>query len=402
MYHKSNKKGNDMQEYDLMFLKSDRIKNPHASERIAAKSYVEMNMSMTGNPEQDNITILPDAPPIFHNLPYYDIEKNPFSFLYVDLTYDCNMECEFCYNPVRNYKTMDIKWFEDVCARLPHPVNFRLLGGEPTLYPHLDRALDAATKHGHQAAVVTNGLRLASKSYAKKLKNVLDRNTTANVSLSMNGGFTNDKWYESIDGESRKEKKVKALNNMLELGYRRLCINAIIVKGLNEGVIDEFYLKALQFPGQITNIRFRTAAKQGRWNEEIGAFDQEHNQTSYTGKELDDFIKTRITEANNPIKIIRDGIHPSTGSGQRLNFPGLKCNQCCFMYYIRPQLWIATVEFGSHNSALCWRRGQLVQSEQNIVPFHHYMDELSRYIQTYNPQGMRETASQRLNLPVQE
>jgi sulfatase maturation enzyme AslB (radical SAM superfamily) len=164
-------------------------KNVTAAQRVDAKAYEEMNMPMTGVPEQDNITILDDKPPLFHSIPEYDIENNPFSFLYVDMTYDCNMECEFCYNPVRTYSTLDIEWFEDVCARLPHPVNFRLLGGEPTLYPDLERALDACTKYGHQAAVVTNGLRLASMNYAKKLKAVLDRNPTVNVSLTMNGGM---------------------------------------------------------------------------------------------------------------------------------------------------------------------------------------------------------------------
>tara|TARA_R100000541_G_scaffold2114_5_gene7566 strand:+ start:3830 stop:4990 length:1161 start_codon:yes stop_codon:yes gene_type:complete len=386
-------------------METNPSKNVSAAERVEFKPTEEMNAPMTGDPTKDNITILDDKPPIFHSLPEYDIERNPFSFLYVDMTYDCNMECEFCYNPVRTYSTLDIEWFEDVCARLPHPVNFRLLGGEPTLYPHLDRALDAATKHGHQAAIVTNGLRLASMSYAKKLKKVLDRNPTVNVSLSMNGGMHHDDWYIDIDGESRRKKKVKALENMLELGYRRLCINAIIVRGLNEGLVKEFYDKALQHPGQITNIRFRTAAKQGRWNDEIDAFDNdEHDQTSYTGLQLDEYIKTIIPEARSPIKVIRDGYHPSTGSGVRLNVPGLKCNQCCFMYYIRPQLWVATVEFGSHNSALCWRRGQLVQGNGVIQPFHHYMDELSRYIQTYQPGGMRDTASQKAikSIPIQE
>ena len=386
-------------------METNPSKNVSAAERVEFKPTEEMNAPMTGDPTKDNITILDDKPPIFHSLPEYDIERNPFSFLYVDMTYDCNMECEFCYNPVRTYSTLDIEWFEDVCARLPHPVNFRLLGGEPTLYPHLDRALDAATKHGHQAAIVTNGLRLASMSYAKKLKKVLDRNPTVNVSLSMNGGMHHDDWYIDIDGESRRKKKVKALENMLELGYRRLCINAIIVRGLNEGLVKEFYDKALQHPGQITNIRFRTAAKQGRWNDEIDAFDDDdHDQTSYTGLQLDEYIKTIIPEARSPIKVIRDGYHPSTGSGVRLNVPGLKCNQCCFMYYIRPQLWVATVEFGSHNSALCWRRGQLVQGNGVIQPFHHYMDELSRYIQTYQPGGMRDTASQKAikSIPIQE
>ena len=58
------------------------------------------------------------------------------------------------------------------------------------------------------------------------------------------------------------------------------------------------------------------------------------------------------------------------------------------MYYIKPNLWIATIEFGSYNSALCWRRGQLVQSTKQIQAFHHYMDELSRYVNTYKPSGM--------------
>lgn len=361
-------------------------KNLNATDRVAAKLHKPMNMPLTGNPEKDNITILDDAPPVFHDLPTYDIENNPFSFLYVDLTFECNMECSFCYNPVRNYKMLDIEWFEDVCARLPRPVAFRLLGGEPTLYPHLGRALDAATKHGHQCAVVTNGLRFASRRWAEEFKVIMDRNPTTTISLAFNGGFTNDDWYMQIDGENRREKKLKALHNCLELGYRRMAINAIIVKGVNEGVIDEFYEKALQYPGQITNIRFRTAAKQGRWNED--AFDDEHDQTSYTGVELDQVIKKRIPAAARPLKFIRDGYNPSHGDGTLINAPGLKCNQCCFMYYIGPQLWVANVEFGSHNSALCWRRGQLVQSQNVINPFHHYMDELSRYINTYHPDGI--------------
>jgi molybdenum cofactor biosynthesis enzyme MoaA len=362
--------------------------NLDPASRVNAKSTRTMNDPMTGDPEKDGIEILEDKPPIFHNVPVYDIEKNPFSFIYVDMTYDCNMECEFCYNPVRNYASLDIEWFAEVCEKLPRPVSFRLLGGEPTLYPQLDKAIEVATKFGHQCGIITNGLRLANKSYARRLGKVLDKHPTANVSLSLNGGFHNDEWYEAIDGESRRIKKLQALDNMLEMGYRRICINAIIVKGLNEGVIQQFYDKALQHPGQITNIRFRTASKQGRWDEDLL---EEGQQTSYTGAELDAYIKEVLPEANKPIKVLRDGKNPSTGAGVRLNNPDLKCNECCFMYYLRPQLWVATVEFGSHNSALCWRRGQLVQGAKNIQPVHHYMDELSRYIQTYKPTGIKET-----------
>jgi hypothetical protein len=66
------------------------------------------------------------------------------------------------------------------------------------------------------------------------------------------------------------------------------------------------------------------------------------------------------------------------------------------MYYIKQKLWVATVEFGSHNSSLCWRRGQFVSSTKTIQPAHHYIDELSRYINTYVPEGMKTYSAHQL------
>ena len=52
-----------------------------AAERVEFKPTEEMNAPMTGDPTKDNITILDDKPPLFHSIPEYDIENNPFSFL---------------------------------------------------------------------------------------------------------------------------------------------------------------------------------------------------------------------------------------------------------------------------------------------------------------------------------
>ena len=363
------------------------VRNLKPDERVDSKS-PGMNVPMTGDPKLDNISILDDKPPIFHNAPNYDIEQNPFSFLYFDTTYECNMECGFCYNPIRKYKDMDIDKFEDMCARLPRPVAMRFVGGEPTLYKHLFKAIEVGSKYNHQICIVTNGLRLSSYKFAKSLKEVCDKHPSVNVSLSLNGGLYNDEWYEKIDHDiSHRKRKVKALKNLIDLKFKRVCINANIVRGLNEGVIKEFYDCAMNTEsGIITNIRFRCAAKQGRYVEDL----MDEDQTSYTGEALNNYIKTIIPEANKPLHWIRDGIHPSTGSGKHINNPNLKCNKCCFMYYITPKLWVATVEFGSHNSTLCWRRGQYVESTNTIQPTHHYMDELSRYINTYVPDGIRQ------------
>jgi hypothetical protein len=379
-------------------MNSNFPKNLDPISRVKSKD-PGMNVPMSGNPEQDNITLLPNRPPIFHNVPEYDIEKNPFSFLYLDMTYKCNMECGFCDTPIRHYQDMPIETFEELCAKLPRPVNMRFVGAEPTLYPKLKEAIHIGTKYGHQLAIVTNGIRLSNKRFVNDLKNAIDTCADpklVNLSISLNGGLYNDEWYERIDHDiSHRKKKVQGLENVIEAGFRRLCINAIIVKNLNEGVIKEFYDKATSLPpGVITNIRFRCAAKQGRYVEDL--YEDENDHTSYTGVELNNYIKTVIPEANNPIKWIRDGIHPSDGAGNRLNNPKLKCNQCCMMYYIQPKLWVATVEFGSHNSALCWRRGQFVTSTKTIQPAHHYIDELSRYINTYVPDGMKTYSAHQL------
>jgi len=379
---------------------SDKFsKNLDPVSRVMTKINEPMNLPMTGVPEKDGITLLPDRPPIFHNIPNYDITKNPFSFLYIDMTYKCNMECGFCDTPVRHYNDMPIEVFEELCANLPRPVNMRLLGAEPTLYPKLFEAIKIGTKYGHQLAIVTNGIRLSNKSYVKGLKNAIDTCDNpglVNLSISLNGGFERDDWYETIDHDiSHRKKKVQGFENVVEAGFKRLCINAIIVKNLNEGVIKEFYDKATSLPtGVVTNIRFRTAAKQGRYVEDLYESPEEH--TSYSGVELNEYIKTIIPEANAPIKWLRDGINPSDGAGNLINNPNLKCNQCCMMYYIKPKLWVATVEFGSHNSALCWRRGQFITSTKTIQPAHHYIDEMSRYVNTYIPAGMKQLSAHQL------
>jgi organic radical activating enzyme len=364
------------------------MKNLDPIKRVETKQY-EMNLPMTGNPEEDNITILDNMPPIFHNAPVYDLDENPFSFIYIDTNYKCNMECGFCDTPVRHYKDLEIDAFEELCAKLPYKVAMRFVGGEPTLWSKMFKALEIAEKYKHQVAVVTNGIKLANKTYAKELYNVWKNNPSFNISVSLNGGLYNDEWYEKIDHDkSWRKQKVKGLQNIIELGFKKICTNAIIVKGLNEGVVKQFYDLATSLPsGTITNIRYRCAAKQGRYVDDLI---EKEDHTSYTGIELNEYVKTIIPEANNPLRWIRDGIHPSTGSGKRLNNPKLKCNSCCLMYYIKPKLWVATVEFGSHNSALCWRRGQFVQSIMKIQPAHHYIDELSRYVNTYVPDGMKQ------------
>ncbi len=320
-----------------------------------------------------------NRPPVFTDIPTYSIKENPYSYIYVDMTYDCNMKCNFCYNPIRHYDDLDIDYFKDVCQQLPKPVQFRFLGGEPTLYNKLEEAIDIAYEYGHNISLCTNGLKFSNLKFAEDFKKIWDRHKTMVVSITLNGGLEHDEWYEKIDGRACAKQKSKALENLINLNYKRICIAAIIVKDLNEGIIKEFYDLSKKYYRRITNIRFRTAAKQGRWDEEIV-----EKQTSYTGVELNELVKTIIPEANQPYRWLRDGINPSTVKGKHINSPNLKCHQCCMMYYINPKTWVSVLEFGGHGSTQCWRRGQLVQSNSTIQPFHLHMDKFSDYINTFD------------------
>lgn len=88
----------------------------------------------------------------------WTVEANPFSNLYVDLTERCNMACNYCCNPARQSPDLDLSYFTDVCRRLPRPVIWRFLGGEPTLHDNFFDFIDTAFAHGHRVQFNTNGL----------------------------------------------------------------------------------------------------------------------------------------------------------------------------------------------------------------------------------------------------
>ena len=100
----------------------------------------------------------------------FDIENNPYDTIYVDLTYRCNMTCQFCYNPIRTLPDLDLNYFEDVCKKLPNKVLFRLLGGEPTLHKQFFEFIKIAHQYNHLVSIVTNGLKFNNKQFVSDFK----------------------------------------------------------------------------------------------------------------------------------------------------------------------------------------------------------------------------------------
>lgn len=95
-------------------------------------------------------------------------------FCQIELTYACNADCIFCYNPenilIRDFKKTD-QIVESVAkSQIPHVY---LFGGEPSLFPvkKLNEYIEILSPHS-SVTIVTNGIiRMEGISKKKRYKN---------------------------------------------------------------------------------------------------------------------------------------------------------------------------------------------------------------------------------------
>ena len=195
-----------------------------------------------------------------HALAYFEVEpeKSEFYTVGVDVTHRCNMECSNCYSPLRTIPDVPKDDLIRFFSRLGRKTEVRLTGGEPTLRNDLPELIRAINQYGHRAALMTNGLRLADHAYAKSL---FDAGLKF-VAISVNGA-DDDVVYKKTDGVACAAKKMKALQNVVDIGYF-LNLNCILVKGVNDHVPARLgqILKDLDVNGV---LRFRNIGKLGRF-----------------------------------------------------------------------------------------------------------------------------------------
>jgi molybdenum cofactor biosynthesis enzyme MoaA len=269
----------------------------------------------------------------------YRVEDNPFESLGADLTHRCNMQCNFCYSPVRTPADMELSYFEEVCRRLPEPVTFKCLGGEPTLHPDLPGFIRAAARYDHEVVVLSNGRCYAEVDFVKELAQL---DAPYSLGLSVDGGHSRADAYRRINGEDCLGWKMQALETLHRHWSGRLCLSAIIVRGVNEGVIPELLELAEWHRGIVRYIHFRTAGRAGRW------LDTE----PYSLEELKELVRIHFTEQQWQPRCVWE-LHCPPGEG---------CGGC---YRFRPnrRLQISLIEFGTRRACTCPKRGKLVDSK---------------------------------------
>jgi len=186
-------------------------------------------------------------------------EESTYTYVYIDLVHSCNMECNNCYLPNRDYPDADLEKLKNFISKFNLRTEFRLIGGEPTLYSHLVELISFIKSNplNHRVTLVTNGLKLSSKRYVKSLSDAgLNR-----IYLSMNG-FDNDDIYQKLDNMKCAKLKMKALENILD-NQIGMSVGYIIVKNVNEYLIDNM-IRYFKKNRQRMTFEFRNIGEVGR------------------------------------------------------------------------------------------------------------------------------------------
>lgn len=188
-------------------------------------------------------------------------EQNPFKILFADLTHRCNMACRNCYLPNRSVPDMDAGWLREILERLPRRTRIRLVGAEPTVRDDLFEIIAMVRKAGHIPNLLTNGLKLADRSYVRGLKDAGLRTCY----LSFNGGF-DDALYQRIDNMQCAAQKAAALDHLIAEKLYTI-LGTILVRGVNESVV-EAVANRIQGVSQVREYHLRSVGAMGRHMDE--------------------------------------------------------------------------------------------------------------------------------------
>ena len=157
------------------------------------------------------------------------------------LTERCNLDCPICLAKANTEDTddLDLSNLEEMIqARRRVKVDF--MAAEPTLREDLELWVRKVKAQGHIAALHSNGLRLADKSFCQRMKDCgFDE-----VFLQFDGfDPAANRWLRGRDG--LLELRLKALENLRQVGLAAN-ITVVVAHGLNEPQVGESLRFALQ------------------------------------------------------------------------------------------------------------------------------------------------------------
>jgi len=281
---------------------------------------------------------------------FYNIEDCPFKQIYIDVTTRCQLHCKNCYAAKRNTPDITPDYFEKVCKLFPNKIVWRFCGGEPTLNPYFFDLVKIAHKYRHLATLITNGKKLADIDYCRKIK----MSKLHTVAISFDGGIENDDTYIQTQGELCVDFKLKALKNLVEVGFRRISICVLVLRGINEFAIEHLLRLKNQYPKNIRYIHLRNLSPVGIYMKD---------SKPYTLQELKELLGEHVdlfTAKNKPL------FGPCETCKFDCKFNDCYCNDCD--RFIIDNCEYSLINFFPES---CKVRGQLLPNFR-VVPAFEY------------------------------
>lgn len=199
-----------------------------------------------------------------------DAFARKFQYLRLSITDVCNFKCEYCLPD--GYKPDGRKSFLTVAeiARITRAFaamgtsKVRLTGGEPTLRKDFTQIIEtvANTPGIEKVAMTTNGYRMAK--FAKEWRQA--GLTAINVSVDS----LDPRMFHQITGQNRFHEVMAGIDAAVEVGFTQVKVNAVLMRGLNDGDLGQFLVWIKHNPIQ---LRFIELMKTGEMD---ALFDRRH------------------------------------------------------------------------------------------------------------------------------
>lgn len=231
--------------------------------------------------------IRPDGACPIHDLdlevltPFSKIPSAPYR-MDLAVTYRCNNDCPHCYNArPRTYPEISTQAWKTIIEKLwaigiPH---ITFTGGEATLRPDLSELIAHAQKQGQITGLLTNGRRLADRSYVRELAEAgLDhvQITFETHHAEIHDQMVNAKgaWQQTVAGirntldqglylmtnttllETNTPSILDSIDYLAELGVPTVGFNSLIYSGQGKDVGTGLHEDVL--PGLLQEVRDRT------------------------------------------------------------------------------------------------------------------------------------------------
>ncbi|GAA3882909.1 GTP 3',8-cyclase MoaA [Gibbsiella dentisursi] len=194
-----------------------------------------------------------------------DAFARKFYYLRLSITDVCNFRCTYClpggYQPNGSPKTFlsldEIRRVSRAFAELGTE-KVRLTGGEPSLRRDFTEIIAAVRENPmvRQLAVTTNGYRLA-----RDVERWRDAGLTAiNVSVDS----LDARQFHAITGQDRFQQVMAGIDAAFAAGYRKVKVNAVLMRDVNHHQLDAFLRWIKDRPIQLRFIELMETGEGGQ------------------------------------------------------------------------------------------------------------------------------------------